>query len=165
MNDPEPGTLFLGMGSAERRASIELKKGQKYNVQIRLQGALLSKGPFPNARAFSIGAFPRIDESKAIAEAVSLAETSDACILIVGINGDYESEGYDRPNMDLPGAQDKLVTAVLAANPNTVIVNQSGTPVSMPWADQASTIVQVMDWLLCTKHVLAEGFSGVLWRK
>lgn len=42
----------------------------------------------------------------------------------------------------LPGGQDQLVEAVLKANPRTVIVNFSGSPVEMPWVDQASTVVQ-----------------------
>src|SRR6266498_634553 len=46
--------------------------------------------------------------------------------------------------MDLPkdGSQDRLVEAVLKANPNTIVVNQSGTPVTMPWADRAPAIIQ-----------------------
>lgn len=44
--------------------------------------------------------------------------------------------------MHLPRATDKLVSAVLAVNKNTVIVIISGTPVAMPWVESASTIVQ-----------------------
>jgi beta-glucosidase len=46
--------------------------------------------------------------------------------------------------MDLPknGSQDRLIEAVLAANPRTVIVNQSGTPISMPWVHRAPAILQ-----------------------
>jgi beta-glucosidase len=44
--------------------------------------------------------------------------------------------------LSLPGAQDDLVKAVLAANPNTVVVTQTGMPVAMPWLDQAHTLVQ-----------------------
>jgi beta-glucosidase len=46
--------------------------------------------------------------------------------------------------MDLPqdGSQDRLVEAVLKANPNTVVVNQSGSPVTMPWADRVPAIIQ-----------------------
>jgi beta-glucosidase len=42
----------------------------------------------------------------------------------------------------LPGTANKLVSAVLAVAPNAIIVNQSGTPVTMPWVDQAATLVQ-----------------------
>jgi hypothetical protein len=43
----------------------------------------------------------------------------------------------------LPGSSNKLVSAVLKANPKTIIVNQTGTPVAMPWVDEAPTLVQV----------------------
>ena len=44
--------------------------------------------------------------------------------------------------MDLPGAVSKLITAVVAVNPNAVVVSQSGTPINMlPWGDQVSTHV------------------------
>lgn len=55
---------------------------------------------------------------------------------------DWESEGYDRDSMHLPRATNKLVSAVLEVNKNTVIVIISGTPVAMPWVESASTIVQ-----------------------
>jgi len=65
-------------------------------------------------------------------------------VLVVGLDAEWESEGYDRQTMDLPkdGSQDRLVEAVLAANPRTVVVNQSGTPVSMRWAHKAPAILQ-----------------------
>ncbi|ODV82964.1 hypothetical protein CANARDRAFT_10058, partial [[Candida] arabinofermentans NRRL YB-2248] len=81
------------------------------------------------------------DENR-IKEAVELASTVDKVILCTGTSADYESEGFDRKHMDLPGAQDELIEAVLAVNPNVIIVNQSGTPVTMPWADKVKGIVQ-----------------------
>lgn len=44
--------------------------------------------------------------------------------------------------MDLPGHTDELIRAVTKANPSTAVVIQSGTPVTMPWADEVSTLVQ-----------------------
>jgi hypothetical protein len=55
---------------------------------------------------------------------------------------DWESEGYDRADMSLPRATNRLVSAILETNERTVVVVISGTPVSMPWASSASTIVQ-----------------------
>ncbi|KAL9109077.1 MAG: hypothetical protein Q9227_006168 [Pyrenula ochraceoflavens] len=77
-------------------------------------------------------------------EAVSVAQEADVAVLVVGVDGEWESEGYDRKTMDLPkdGSQDRLVSTVLKANPNTVVVNQSGTPVTMPWVSSAPTILQ-----------------------
>jgi beta-glucosidase len=77
-------------------------------------------------------------------EAVETAKEADVAVVIVGLDNEWESEGYDRQQMHLPknGSQDRLVAAVLKANPNTIVVNQSGTPVTMPWADEAPAILQ-----------------------
>lgn len=44
--------------------------------------------------------------------------------------------------LSLPGNQNALVKAVLAANPNTIVITQTGMPVQMPWLDQAHTLLQ-----------------------
>jgi beta-glucosidase len=63
-------------------------------------------------------------------------------VLCMGLNSDWESEGYDREHMDLPAGSDDLVKAVCAANPNTAVVLQSGTPVTMPWLRDAPAVIQ-----------------------
>ncbi|KAH7060725.1 glycoside hydrolase superfamily [Macrophomina phaseolina] len=77
-------------------------------------------------------------------EAVDAAKKADAAVVFVGLDAEWESEGYDRQTMDLPknGSQDRLVEAVVAANPNTIVVNQSGTPVTMPWSERVPAILQ-----------------------
>ena len=84
------------------------------------------------------------DERDYLQEAVDVAKASDVAVVIVGLDADWESEGYDRKTMDLPtdGSQDRLIEAVLEVNPRTIIVNQSGSPVTMPWADRAPVILQ-----------------------
>jgi beta-glucosidase len=52
-----------------------------------------------------------------------------------------ESEGYDRSDLSLPGRQDDLVRAVLAANPRTIVLVNSGSPVLLPWREDAAAIV------------------------
>jgi beta-glucosidase len=63
-----------------------------------------------------------------IAEAVALAKSAELTILFVGGNRDYESESRDRPDLSLPFGQESLIDAVLAANPNTIIVVTGGAP-------------------------------------
>ena len=65
-----------------------------------------------------------------MAEAVKLASEADAVIAIVGLNADWESEGYDRKTLALPGRTDELISKVLAANPKTVAVTQSVRSIS-----------------------------------
>jgi beta-glucosidase len=54
----------------------------------------------------------------------------------------FETEGFDSPDLTLPYGQDALISAVAAANPNTVVVLQTGNPVSMPWRGKVKAIVQ-----------------------
>ncbi len=83
-----------------------------------------------------------------IAEAVKLAKESDVVIFIGGLNkSDHQdAEGFDRKEYGLPYGQDALIEALAAANSNLVVVNISGNPVAMPWADKVNAIVQ--DWYL-----------------
>ncbi|WP_137173174.1 beta-glucosidase, partial [Massilia sp. HP4] len=54
----------------------------------------------------------------------------------------WTSEANDVPNLSLPNAQDALIATVAKANPRTVVVLQTGTPVTMPWVDQVAGVVQ-----------------------
>jgi beta-glucosidase len=74
------------------------------------------------------------------AEAVKLAKSSDIAIVFVD---QWMSEGHDAPTLSLPNHQDALVEAVAAANPNTIVVLETGGPVSMPWADKVKGIVEM----------------------
>ncbi len=67
---------------------------------------------------------------------------ADRAVVFVGRTGEWDTEGWDLPNITLPGRQDELVAAVLAANPNTVVVLQTGGPVEMPWIAEARAVMQ-----------------------
>jgi beta-glucosidase len=65
-------------------------------------------------------------------------------VVVVGTNDDWETEGRDRDDMDLPGEQAELIRAVAAANPRTVVVVNAGSPVTTDWADDVGAVV--MAW-------------------
>jgi beta-glucosidase len=92
-------------------------------------------------RGVKVGLRPITDDDP-IAAAVDAAARADAAIVVVGTNAQWESEGHDRTTMDLPGEQDELVRRVAAANPNTVVVVNTASPVTMDWADACGAIVQ-----------------------
>ncbi|MGO9877869.1 MAG: beta-glucosidase family protein [Acidimicrobiales bacterium] len=83
-----------------------------------------------------------VADEASIKAAVSAVEGADAVVLIVGTDDVWESEGYDRETMDLPRNQDELVKRVLSAHPRSVVVVNSGSPISLGWADQAGAIIQ-----------------------
>jgi beta-glucosidase len=95
-----------------------------------------------------------------IEAAVQIARTADAAVVFVGSSRSAETEGRDRSDMELAGGQNELVEAVLAANPNTVVILNSGSPVALPWADKAHTLVQ--GWLAGEEgpHALAQVLFG-----
>lgn len=77
-----------------------------------------------------------------IAEAVEAAKNAEAAVLFVGLPDNMESEGVDRVHMRMPEGHNALISAVCAANPNTVVVLHNGSPVEMPWVDQPKAILE-----------------------
>jgi beta-glucosidase len=62
-------------------------------------------------------------------------------VVVVGTTDETETEGADRTTLALPGRQDELVRRVVAANPDTIVVVNAGSPVLMPWADDVAAIL------------------------
>jgi beta-glucosidase len=81
------------------------------------------------------------DPEGLLVAAVAAAGAADVAIVVVGTNAQVESEGFDRSDLDLPGRQDELVRAVVAANPRTIVIVNSGSPVLLPWRDEVPAIL------------------------
>lgn len=83
-------------------------------------------------------------ESQLTADAVALAASSDAVIFVGGLNksAHQDCEDSDRLGLELPYAQDKVISALAKVNPNLVVVIISGNAVAMPWADEVNGIVE-----------------------
>lgn len=136
-------------GSIEINESTYLEAGKIVDILIESTNEVrpIPKGaPGEKTHGYGgcrIGYIERPDKDF-IAEAAEVAASADVAVVIVGLDAEWESEGYDRQTMDLPkdGNQDRLIAAVVKANPRTIVVNQSGTPISMPWADDVPAIVQ-----------------------
>ncbi|GGF27523.1 beta-glucosidase family protein [Subtercola lobariae] len=82
-----------------------------------------------------------IDLDDELAAAVEAAAEADVAIVLIGTTEETESEGWDRPNLDLPGRQNELVTRVLAVNPRTIVVVNAGAPVLLPWLDDVPAVL------------------------
>lgn len=74
-------------------------------------------------------------------EAVSAAGKAKVAVVFAGLTDRYESEGFDRENMDMPTGQNELIKAVAEANSSTVVVLFSGSPVEIPWAEKVRAIL------------------------
>ena len=130
----DPGDAFFGMGSAPKRKTISFEEGKTYLLEVEYKW----EGRFP---AVQIG-MQAPDQFDLMEEAKSIAKEADAVILIVGTNSDWETEGNDRSNLDLPSNQDELIEEVCKLNKNTVVVLNTGSPCLMPWVEEAGSILQ-----------------------
>jgi beta-glucosidase len=79
-------------------------------------------------------------------DAVELAAESDIAIIVAGLTPEWESEGFDRETLALPGKQDTLIREVLKVNPSTIVILNSGSQVAMPWLDDVPAVLQA--WYL-----------------
>ncbi|KAI5799067.1 glycoside hydrolase superfamily [Geopyxis carbonaria] len=136
-------------GSVEVLAYLPLTAGEPCSILIESTNAVRPApppghtGPTHGYGGCRIGYIER-PQKDFLSEAAAVAAAADVAIVVVGLDAEWESEGYDRGTMDLPknGNQDALIAAVAAANPRTIVVNQSGTPVTMPWVDSVPAILQ-----------------------
>ncbi|MCQ2484982.1 MAG: glycoside hydrolase family 3 C-terminal domain-containing protein [Clostridia bacterium] len=81
------------------------------------------------------------DAALLIAEACDLAKDADNVVVLIGLTDAYESEGFDRRNMELPDAHNKLIKALRNVNKNIVVVLQGGSPVEMPWINDVKAVL------------------------
>ncbi|KAI1821813.1 glycoside hydrolase family 3 protein [Xylaria intraflava] len=136
-------------GSIDYMVQVDMHAGKAVELRVEMTNELR---PISKQKEFHMThkyggcriGFKEEDRVDYLREAVEAAAQADVAIVIVGLDAEWESEGYDRQTMDLPsdGSQDRLIQAVHKANPRTVVVNQSGSPVTMPWADEVPAIIQ-----------------------
>jgi beta-glucosidase len=94
-------------------------------------------------------------------EAVEAAKSAKNVVVFAGLPPLYESEGYDRDHMRLPECQNDVIKAILAVNPNVIVVLHNGAPVEMPWVNDVKGIVEAY---LCGEGV-GEAVSAILFGK
>ena len=137
---------FMNCGSVEIFAEMHLEENRSYDFRVDNVVVPPPTRPHDNTlfhriSGVRVGLLLKHDEDQLLRNAVLAAKEADVAILVVGHNNDTEREGSDRTSLSLPGRTDELVSAVCAANHNTVIIIQSACAVSMPWAPQANAIV------------------------
>jgi beta-glucosidase len=136
------GNFCFGKGTVEEKATVQLSEGTSYKLKVEFISGPSSKLVKPGVvnlggGAGRLGMVQVVDPNIAIARAAEAAKRADVTVLCVGLTRDFESEGFDRPHMDLPVTLPPLINAVLAAAPNTILVTQSGSPFNMlPWTEQ-----------------------------
>jgi beta-glucosidase len=136
--------------------SITLEAGRSYRLIIRLK-------PLNRNVRVALGWVPpwvenRQENPKELLQAV---EDADAVMFFGGLNHQYDVEGSDRVDMALHDGQNELLGQILRRNPNTAVVLVSGSPVEMPWLDQAPAVVQMWYAGMEGGHAIAEVLLGI----
>lgn len=84
-----------------------------------------------------------VDEAL-FAEAAEAAKGADVALVFIGLTEEFEGEGYDRENIDIPANHNALVAEIVKANPNTVAVIAGGSTITMPWANDVKAILNTL---------------------
>ncbi|MFJ4867439.1 beta-glucosidase [Streptomyces sp. NPDC088757] len=138
-SETDPFEAFFG--SPVERAEVPLTAGETVEVSLLHTLDEESAAPLPVVAFSLVHLGPRLDPDELIAEAVEEARAADTAVVVVATTERVESEGFDRTDLKLPGRQDDLVRAVAAANPNTVVVVNAGSPVEMPWREDVAAVL------------------------
>ncbi|MZD05675.1 glycosyl hydrolase [Streptomyces sp. SID5785] len=132
------GSFF---GAPQERARVTLTAGEPVEVSLLHPLDPDFEAPLPAVVFSFLHLGPRRDPDELIAEAAAAARDAEVAVVVVATTESVESEGFDRPDLRLPGRQDDLVRAVAAANPRTVVVVNSGSPVELPWRDEVAAVL------------------------
>ena len=125
------GESFFAVGSEQEKGTYQLKANTAHDILLEFVNV---RGPadgdedetiMETSAGVRVGGAEVQDPEQSLQQAVKLAKEADVAILVVGLNGDWETEGYDRTTLALPGRTDELIDKVLAVNENTVIVTQA----------------------------------------
>jgi beta-glucosidase len=136
--EPERGKSFFGRGSTEVPGEVELVAGRTYELVAELYGRARDD---TSVNGLAVTAQPP-EDAAATERAAALAAGADVAVVVVG--GEVaDTEGHDRADMDLPADQVALIRAVAGVNPRTVVLVNSGAPMTMDWADEVAAVAQV----------------------
>jgi beta-glucosidase len=137
--DDKPLIDHWSNGSATTGAAqATLKAGKSYDLRIEY---------YQDGGDFTAQFGWQLPDQTPYADAVEVAKHSDVAVVCVSTRH-TESEGNDRPSMDLPDSQSTLIRAVAAVNPNTIVILNNGAPVLMK------------DWLPRVPALLEAWFPG-----
>jgi beta-glucosidase len=133
---PGPGGKdFFGQASRDLTAEVRVDAGVALDLVVefaRLETAIAG---------VRVG-FRTVGQDALLTDAVDAASSADVAVVVVGTTAEWETEGYDRTSLSLPGRQGELIRRVTEVAPKTVVVVNAGAPVDLWWADEASAVLQ-----------------------
>jgi beta-glucosidase len=133
-----PISETLEDSTASLTTERKLVTGHKYTLRIEHK-----KYPGQEAVFFKLTAGTQLKgEDPRKAKAIKLAKKADLVLFFAGMPERYETEGWDRPDIEIPGGQNALIAAVAKANPRTVVILNAGAPVTIPWLEDVAGLVE-----------------------
>lgn len=141
------GYADLGVLSGAGSSQVHGVGGSAVTVPVSGAGAWSAfvsqqyhrSSPLAAIKALAPQADVRFRDSRFIRDAVEQAKRAEVAIIFAT---KWASEGYDQPDLTLPDGQDALIAAVAEANPNTIVVLETGNPIAMPWLSKTAAVVQ-----------------------
>ena len=132
--------VLSGGGSAQVDAPGGNAANPRPGVSVWGEPIYFPSSPLKFIRTHAAHADVQYNDGKDRAEVARLARSAGTVIVFVN---QPMREGQDAPKLSLPDNQDALVEAVVAANPNTIVVLETGGPVSMPWSSRVKGILEM----------------------
>ncbi|KAJ5999943.1 glycoside hydrolase superfamily [Penicillium waksmanii] len=147
----------------EKRASIKMNGGQGYKVRIDTFSTVAPPPPPPAPQippqATQVGFFENLG-TQDLKELEALASKSDVSIIFTGNNKEWESESFDRKTFHLSSEQEEMISAVAGASQRTIVINQTGAPIAMPWLDKVDAVLQTWFAGMEVGNAVADVLSG-----
>jgi len=141
------GYAASGVLSGGGSSQVDPEGGPRAIVPISVEGPFASffsqhyhgTAPLAAIRARAPGAMVTFRDGAVLADAVDQARKADVAIVFAT---KWATEGADQADFTLPGGQEALIAAVAAANPRTIVVLETGNPVTMPWLDRVPAVIE-----------------------
>lgn len=141
------GYADTGVLSGSGSSQVHGEKGPAVSISLGGEGLIAQFiaqqfHPSPPLRAIKTiapGDDVHFRNGRYVSEAVAAARAADVAIVFAT---QWATEGIDQPDLSLPAGQDELIAAVAEANPNTIVVLETGGPVKMPWLNKAAAVVE-----------------------
>ncbi|RSL87845.1 hypothetical protein CEP52_015413 [Fusarium oligoseptatum] len=140
---------FLFGGVPVPKVCVPMEAGNKYTIRVHASPPVpdgdRDLGFLEGQVGMRLGYMSSTEhDADILSEAVKLAKSSDYSIIFTGNDPAWETEGQDQASFHLPkdGSQDRLVSAIAAVCPKTVIVNSTGVAVAFPWLHQVQGLLQ-----------------------
>lgn len=133
--DNSQAAIYMAHHTATGMADLTAGQSATIKVTYRHTGSTA----YPPGAIAQLGWLPPGSTPPSVTQAAQAASKAQVAIVFAGT---FESEGFDQPNLSLSGVGDQLIEAVATANPNTIVVLNTGGPVLMPWLSQVKGVIE-----------------------